>query len=371
MDMTSIRLALLAIVLQTSGVIYGAESADSRRGEQMFETESCVQCHSIQGKGGKTGPDLGARLDRGYTPVQLAAVIWNHAPVMWTAMRLKSIRPPEINEQAAADLFAYFYSVRYFENPGDAGRGKQIFASKHCSDCHGITSSNAVGAPPVKQWQALGEPIALADAMWNHSARMRDAFAVRKLPWPELTGQDLSDLLVYLRNLPETRGLAVRFDTASNLNGGDLFQSKNCAGCHHGSLDLTSRLNGKSLTGIAAAMWSHAPKMAKATIELQPGEMRAILIYLWSQQLFHVNGNPGRGEKVFAAKNCAACHNNPSSGAPNLASKKGSFSPVSMVSVLWRHGPSMLEKMQSKNMQWPRFKEQEMSDLIAYLNSGK
>jgi hypothetical protein len=42
-----------------------------------------------------------------------------------------------------------------------------------------------------------------------------------------------------------------------------------------------------------------------------------------------------------------------------------------MVSILWRHGPSMLQQMQSKNMQWPRFKEQEMSDLIAYLNSGK
>ena len=55
--------------------------------------------------------------------------MWNHAPMMWTAIRENSVRPPDLDEQAAADLFAYFYSVRFFENPGDAGRGKQLFTA--------------------------------------------------------------------------------------------------------------------------------------------------------------------------------------------------------------------------------------------------
>ncbi len=368
--MTAIRLAIFATLLAASAPVRGAESADSARGERLFETESCVQCHSIGGKGGKLGPDLGSRIGRGYSPALLASVMWNHAPVMWASMRAKGIAPPDIDEQAAADLFAYFYSVRLFDNPSDAARGKQAFASKQCAECHGITTSKAAGAPPVMKWQALGDPIAFAGAMWNHAAEMRDAFATRRVAWPELTGQNLSDMVVYLRNLPQTRQVPSRFETSSEADGKSLFQSKGCASCHNGNLTLGPRLAGKTLNGMAAAMWNHAPHMAKATIELKPGEMRSILSYLWTQQLFYTNGNAARGEKVFASKGCATCHNDSASSAPNLAKWKDSVSAVSMVSVLWQHGPTMLGQMEAKRITWPRFKGEEMSDLIAYLNAG-
>ena len=34
---------------------------DSERGEKLFETERCIQCHSIDGKGGKTAPESKGR----------------------------------------------------------------------------------------------------------------------------------------------------------------------------------------------------------------------------------------------------------------------------------------------------------------------
>jgi hypothetical protein len=40
-----------------------------------------------------------------------------------------------------------------------------------------------------------------------------------------------------------------------------------------------------------------------------------------------------------------------------------------MVAALWGHGPRMLEMMGQKKIAWPRFTAQEMSDVIAYLNS--
>lgn len=368
--MNIIRLVTFAALIGTAALLTGTEPADSQRGERLFETQSCLQCHRIQGKGGTAGPDLGRQIDRGFTPSLLVSSIWNHAPVMWKAIRENAIRPPDIDEQGAVDLFAYFYSVRFFENPGDAGRGKQLFAAKLCTECHGITRSNASGAPPVILWKSIGDPVALADAMWIHGDKMRRAYAERNLGWPDMTGQNLTDILVYVRNQPETRGLQSRFDTASMMDGKELFATKGCIACHVGSKDLNNLLSGKTLTGIAAAMWSHSPKMALAPISLGPGEMRAIVIYLWNQQLLNTNGNAGRGKKVFLAKNCAACHNDPSSGAPPLAAKKGLVSAVSMVSVLWRHGPAMLEQMQSKGMRWPQFAGQEMPDLIAYLNAG-
>jgi hypothetical protein len=40
-----------------------------------------------------------------------------------------------------------------------------------------------------------------------------------------------------------------------------------------------------------------------------------------------------------------------------------------MVAALWHHGPRMLELMEARGIVWPRFDAQEMSNLIAYLNS--
>src|SRR6185369_1137326 len=104
---------------------------------------------------------------------------------------------------------------------------------------------------------------------------------------------------------------------------------------------------------------------------LERGEMRQIVSYLWTGQIFRENGNPAEGKKLFTAKNCAVCHNDRSSGAPDLSSRRGSFSSVSMISTLWRHGPQMLDSMRAKNIPWPNFSSRQMSDLISYLNRGE
>jgi mono/diheme cytochrome c family protein len=346
-------------------------SVDSQRGERLFDSEGCVQCHSVDGKGGKTAPDLGKRIDRSYTPALLASVMWNHAPVMWAAMDRQGIRTSAIDEQGAADLFAYFYAARFFDKPGDAARGKRLFTSKHCSECHGIADSKAQGAKPVIGWESLGHPILLAEAMWNHAANMRQAFADQKVAWPEISGQDLSDILVYLRNLPATRQRRGRLEAGSGEDGKALFESKGCIGCHTGKLALAPRLRGKTLTDIAVDMWDHAPKMAKVPPKLDLGEMRQIVSYLWAEAILQDNGSAADGKKVFTSKGCAICHNDVSSGAPNLSGRSGGFSTISMISTLWRHGPRMLKEMEAKGIGWPKMSARQMSDLIAYLNAGK
>src|ERR1700689_3982786 len=121
----------------------GPMSGDAQRGEQLFQSEHCIQCHSFQGKGGTTAPDLSKRIDRDYTPAVMASLMWNHAPAMWSAMKSKGIEKSRMTPDIAADLFAYFVSARFFDRPGDAGRGKQAFAARHCADCHGISTAVA------------------------------------------------------------------------------------------------------------------------------------------------------------------------------------------------------------------------------------
>jgi mono/diheme cytochrome c family protein len=364
------KLGVMAVALVAGSVFAaGIPSGDAARGEQLFQSQQCVACHSVNGKGGTAAPDLGKRIDRDYTPATMASLMWNHAPDMWTAMLKQGIIRPALTPEQSADLFAYFVAAHYFEKLGDAARGKRDFTAKHCDECHGITTSSFLGAPPVAKWDSLADPSLLAQQMWNHGGQMRQAFAQKKLAWAQLTGQELTDILVYLRNLPETKGVARAFQFAGTGSGEALFASKGCAGCHTGANALENKLRDQSLTDIAADMWNHQPSMKNPPPVLSPDEMRRILGYVWERQYFEGNGDAQRGKKVFADKSCALCHNQPSSGAPSLAKGKDAYSVVSVVSALWLHGPRMLTSMQQKKIAWPRFETQQMADLIAYLNS--
>ncbi len=357
---------LILLAATITGKAVTIPPADSTRGEKVFQAQGCVNCHSVNGTGGKSAPDLGRSLDRHFTPALLVSTMWNHAPVMWSAMRQNGTAIPQLSEQDVADLFAFFYASRFFDRPGDAARGKRIFAAKHCADCHGARTAGPGGSPPVSQWQSLESSIALAEAMWNHSGQMKEQMKIRNLPWQALTAQEIADILVYARSLHRQK---MSFELGSGDRGPEIFAAKGCGECHKGELTLETRLKEKTVTEIAAAMWNHVPQMSPGvTQQFQPGEMGQLLNYLWARQYFAGTGDAGRGQKVFAAKGCISCHSGASSGAPDLSKLKGNFSSIAMVSALWKHGPTMLERMEQKNMTWPRFDGREMSNVIAYLN---
>lgn len=355
-----LTLAISALALEGAGF-----TADSARGARLFETLNCVQCHSVNGKGGTVGPDLGRMLDRGFTPATLAATMWNHAPGMWGAMRNRQISTGDLDEQDAQDLMAFFYAARFFEKPGDAGRGKHAFESQGCEGCHAVSAA--------RQWTALTDPMALASAMWNHRGEMQAASASKGAAAPHISAQDLTDILVYLRNQPGEAS-AGTFRVEVTGAGQAVFQSSGCAKCHQTVDALAAKVQGKTLTEIAAEMWNHAPRMAAAgaaAVQLSSDQMRALVSAFWAAKFFTDSGRPSAGAHVFAAKNCTVCHNDSASGAPHLPAAGREFSGATMMSVLWRHGPRMLDQMKSKNLEWPRFDGAQMADLIAYLNSGK
>lgn len=371
---------LLLLTSAAAIAVHGAGfTADSARGAELFRTLSCVQCHSINGRGGAMAqsvgaPDLGKIADRNFTPASLTATLWNHAPRMWSAMRERDIHTGEMDPQAAADLLAFFYAARFFERPGDAGRGIRLFSSKHCADCHGLRTAKLPEAKPVAQWNAMYQPITLVDAMWNHAAGMREQFERRHWSWPELDPQELADILVYLRSpallAPATPGAEAAFTITSGAEGKQLFETEQCSGCHHTALDLSPRVRHMTLTDIAAALWNHEPKMSAPPPQMSVAQMRELISYVWAQQFFEDAGNAGAGHKVFESKHCTSCHEAGAEGAPKLPSPAVPIGGPEMISALWRHGPRMMELMTSKQIRWPEFTTAQMSNLIAYLNSG-
>lgn len=348
---------------------------DSRRGGDLIRSQGCVTCHRIGGEGGVTGPDLGKARGRNYTPSSMASTMWNHAPAMWSSMEKMGNALPVLSESQAGDLFAYFQSIRYFDKPGDAARGKRVFASSRCGECHGRSTSLFGGAPPISSWKAVASPIDFARQMWNHFPQMDAAMARRKSRWTPLTSQELTDILVYAQALPETRGMAREFTLAGGGRGEALFTEKGCQECHQGSLDLDKRRVTGTVTDFAVAMWNHAPAMrevgkrfGKPFPVLESGEMRDLMSYLWDRQIYGERGNAAKGARVFEKKSCVSCHVAGGEGPDLKVRLAAPVKAVSMVSVLWLHGPRMLEGMKSKQLKWPVFSETEMSDLVAFLN---
>lgn len=366
MNGMSLNLRAIAALWASAAAMNAAvPAADSARGARLFQSQFCVQCHPLNGVGPKVGPDLGRLVDRGFTPASLASILWNHAPTMLGALRERNIQPA-MDEQAAADLFAFFYSTRFFEEPGDAGRGKGVFTSRGCAQCHGLADPKLPAARPVSQWTALTDPMALIEAMWDHASEMRDEMTRQKIAWPTLAGQDFADLVVYLRNLPSTQKPAAKFETLSGDDGKAVFDSKGCAQCHKSAESfLSSGLPGLTMTDVAAQMWNHGREMSGAGIQFAQGEMRQIASYIWSRRMFENSGKPGSGKTVFR-RDCGSCHAGSAGGAPALTPGGHEYTDIFMVSAVWKHGSAI--NTSGKN--WPRLDSREMSDLIAYLNNG-
>lgn len=363
----SCRLTLATLGLISFAGVY-AFAGDAYRGAMLLEKNKCTECHAVRGRGGKIGPDLGYQTSRQYTPALMASVMWNHAPKMWSVMAAHGVERAQLSEHDAEDLFAYFYSVRFFERAGKVERGKRLFVENHCIECHPVTTAPQSVAKPVLQWTSASDPIALVQAMWNHSGVMKQAFAAKQFKWVMMNAQDLTDLSVYVQSLPTGGRNPAQFWLPGPEQGKVLFHEKGCESCHNQGISPQHRLASETLTGIAAAMWNHAPRIPDPPF-ISVDEMRQIIAYIWEKQYQDVSGDIARGQQVFETKNCAVCHNDAASGAPRIRGGAGAYSPISMVAVLWKHGPAMLERMRKKNMPWPNLSPVELSDVTAYLNS--
>ena len=368
--MDRVFLLLLLTIAGARPLLGVTHDNDAKAGAEFFRTQLCVNCHSIEGQGAHQAPDLARGFDRNYTPAGIAARMWSHAPAMWDQISARKIRLPRADADQATSLFAYFYSAGYFEKPGDGERGRRIFGDKQCSACHAVAGSGGTTGPAVEQWASLTDPVVLVQRMWNHADQMKTAMAGRGIPWPRFRPQELRDLLAYVDSLPTARQRTLEFSLPSQEGGEALFAKNGCINCHNqGDLPLENRLGDSTLTDVAAALWNHAPQMQEPHPELTLAHMRQILGYVWTRQFFAIQGDPLRGRQTFAAKKCGACHDDPSSGAPALSTPDQPYSAITMVSVLWQHGPTMLRRMQQKRIDWPEFSQTEMVNLIAYLNA--
>jgi cytochrome c2 len=171
----------------------------AERGWQVFQMK-CIQCHSVRGKGGRIGPELGPDLDLPNTPAQFAAVLWNHAPAMLKHAREAKVAAPTLQGDEITDVLRFLASLRYFEPSGSAFLGERVFGERGCARCHGSKAQGTREGPALRPGSDAFTTVSFATALWRHGPAMRAHAEQLGIPWPSLEATDVGDLISFLND---------------------------------------------------------------------------------------------------------------------------------------------------------------------------
>lgn len=351
-------------------------------GRLLFESRSCVLCHSLAGDEAGVGPGLGRGAAFSSSFLDLGADLWNHVPGMAVSLDDAHLGWPELTPGEVSELTAFIYFIAYLGRPGDAASGRRLFDGKGCAVCHEAGGGRR-GAPDLAELRRFASPLYIAQAIWNHGPEMLESIGLAGMRAPGFAEGDLADLSAFLRQAaaagPQERVLVA----PGNPNrGGELFRSRGCPLCHGQDArggqgpDLTRADLHRSAEAIAGTMWNHAPEMRDAMRarglawpRFTTAELADLVAYLYFLPFADPPGDAGRGRRVFASRSCSECHGggeSPHEG-PDLAGSGVTASPADFVSALWNHAPLMKEAILGEGRPWPELTGDDLRDLLAYL----
>lgn len=380
--------SLVVVMLFFLPVFSGAQELtipkNPLKGRFVFEQKGCITCHSIEGESGKIGPDLATNKYYG-SFLELASIMWNHAPDMLRRMRELELPYPEFTRTEMAELIAYLYYLRYLGEPGDLYRGKMLVKEKQCLLCHSIAGKGGDRAPAFDKLAKYISPLYMARALWNHGPEMEKQIKKMGLERPMFEKGDIVDLSAYIREASKGTEREQVFSSPGNPQRGRLvFGEKGCLNCHAvngDGKDIGPNLKELewdfSVTEIAGLMWNHGSEMWELMQEQEMSwprfagnEMADIIAYLYFLKFTDDPGDPDEGQKVFTEKACGHCHGADARGgeyAPDLSESKGLVSAIDLVQIIWNHAPVMEEKITEKVIRWPEFSGEEMRNVHAFL----
>jgi mono/diheme cytochrome c family protein len=389
--------AVLLIVVGLLAVAAAAEHESPPNqplvdGKSLFASKGCVNCHRIWGEGeGSIGPDLG-RNASWHDVMQLAGTFWNHAPAMVEQMNAQHIERPTFSPAEMGTLAAYLLYLNFINESGDATRGRTLFEQHSCARCHQFGGQGGTAGPRLDELSGVASSLLLAQALWNHGPDMAAKMAELKIERRPFAAGDVADMVAYLRGDKAPASLAEAAPQAGSPRAGQaLFQQKGCAKCHAvdgvgGTVgpDFAKRPPIRHMTEMAGALWNHGPAMwgmlkeqGVAFPRLSDREMADVLAYIYFVQYASRRGDAAKGATLFQEKSCAQCHGADGAGVPadrsprgpNLLASGTLRSPFSWSAAIWNQAPGIAQKFHGAQLPWPRFADDEMRDVVAFLQS--
>jgi mono/diheme cytochrome c family protein len=362
-------------------------AGDPHEGFHLFQKKGCAHCHAVNGVGGRLAPDLGFVDQPRSTVSELVGAMWNHAPRMWERMQEEKVAYPTLTRKEITHLFAYLYTSRYVDEPGDGEQGRWSFKTKGCIQCHALRGVGGKRGPDLSDVTGQYTPIAWTQTMWNHAPAMEASMREQGLPWPKFEGNEMNDLLAYIRENWGGPRRERELLPADPRRGWKVFRSKSCIACHsvfgeggHVGPELgPKRPLPPSIVQFAGLMWNHSPEMwrmmkaqgiPRPTFEGQ--QMADLIAFLYSLRYFESGSSPQAGKALFARRGCSQCHGPDAEGTasgPAVRSRGQPFNSIALAEALWRHGPNMYQKAQALGIPWPALIESDIGDLVVFLNT--
>lgn len=356
-------------------------------GKVVFNEKGCINCHSINGKGGKGGPDLGTIKYYG-THLQMAATMWSHFPRMQKKMEASGQKFPTFTVEEMSNLIDYLLFQRYCGQIGNGFRGRKLLHSMECFTCHKFGGKGGTIGPDISAKKEFISPMCLVEAMWNHGPEMMPIFEDNHIKRPEFYGNDIVDIATAIQSfMTPTRIPTDAYSQGNCETGKNTIQTKGCLKCHdlNGSgADIGPSFNDMdfncTILEFAGRIWNHGPKMWRAMQEnnidiptFESGDLCNIISFLYNMKMTDAPGDPLLGQKLLTEKKCLDCHQ--LNGIGNKVAKKnfdqidGLVSPIALIALMWSHAPAMDEKRIEKHLRWPRLTDRDMANLYAYLDS--
>ena len=292
-----------------------APTQNAVAGAEVFGEKGCIRCHSISGGGQSLGPDL-RTIGSARTFQDLTATLWNHLPDMNRSMADLGIERPHLSEREAGDLFAYLYTLGYFDTAGDAERGKGLFTELSCIRCHQVGGVGGVVGPVLDHVGERGVPIEVAAAMWNHGPAMMEAAEVRGIARPRMSGPALTDLIAFLQSTSDATPRENLHVLPGNAMAGARVIEDGCVECHGtpgaggvSAPDFADLSRGASLIDFVALMWNKAPAMMGALRardlefpHLEAQDFANLVAYLYSVNYFSDGGRASSGRALIGSR---------------------------------------------------------------------
>jgi mono/diheme cytochrome c family protein len=265
---------------------------NAEAGRRLFTERRCVVCHQVGGTGGVVGPSLDGLRQYG-SPIYLATAMWNHGPQMAQVMREKGIKRPHFSANDLRDLIAFINRASVVQPqgplyvlPGNASRGRVLFAQKRCIECHAVGGQGGHVGPDLLERGLHRSLSQFVVAMWNKAPAMTEAMRSRSIPLPQLRPEEMADIVAYLY------AVGYLAPGGDPKRGAAVAAAKGCLSCHglydergKPASDLTKAREMDSPAAVLAALWNHSflkDRQRAPWAEIKASEMADLVAYLQS-----------------------------------------------------------------------------------------
>lgn len=202
---------LLVVGVGVCATLLGSERSavsgppDPEAGRAIFTAKQCDRCHAPRGEPG-AGPAL-EQLRRPQGEMQLAGRLWNHVPTMFATLDQKGLEWPRITVAEMAGLMAYLKADPGRDPAPDVEKGRAALMRKGCLKCHRFRREGGAVDPDLADRRAdYVSASAWAAAMWAHTPAMAVMASRQGIPYPRFSGDEMGDLLGFLRQATAAAG---------------------------------------------------------------------------------------------------------------------------------------------------------------------